>query len=126
MGVYGAQSISQILGSGGAPTVTPGAAAGFGATTTIIGNNITGTVSITTGSGLGASTTNPLFTITLADGVTYPNQCQLFITPTNVSAAGMLTNAYTSGTKNSATVTIGGITLGSSTTYSFTYLITGG
>lgn len=125
MGVYGAQSISQIIGSGNAPTVTLGPVAGTGATYTIVGNNITGRVTVTTGSGLSLNATGVLVTLTLADGVTYPNFAQLQIEPLNAGMAGMLMSRYTTTTNNSVSVNINNLTLNAATPYAFSYLITG-
>lgn len=115
-----------LTGKSSTPTGVLGTGAGTGASETITGNNISGTLSVTTAGTPSASAT--VTTITFAGTLTYPNGCSVQLFPANANAAsitGGATEIYAAGTTTTWVVTSGTTGLTTGTTYLWNYLIIG-
>jgi hypothetical protein len=105
-----------IISSGATPTITAGSGAGTSPTVSISGNDITGTISITTGTSPAAST---LATITFSTAYgTAPN---VLLTPVGSVSASIQYNLGSSSTTNFTLNT--GTAPAASTTYTYKYFV---
>ena len=126
-----ADTIKVTLGSlqtaGNTPTIVVQSAAGTGATATITGTNLAGTITINTGLSLLAI--GAVLTFTFADSFTFPNGCSITFSSGNANFAGQLTKIYstpniTGSVCNGATVYVT-TALSVSSAYTGTYHIVG-
>lgn len=69
-------TMSSISSTGSAPSISLGAASGSGASSSTVGNNVSGKITLNVGTGILSAGT--VMTMTFANGRTYPNGC--FIT----------------------------------------------
>lgn len=118
--VNGTTRTKKLLGYLGAPTVALGAATGTGGVATITGNEIAGTISITTGTG---ATSGLIGTFTIA-AMPSSTFSPMLGPNTNATAAANLGISFTSTSATTFTVTAANA-LASSTTYKWNYHITG-
>jgi hypothetical protein len=113
---------SGLVGSGSAPSLSLGAAAGSGATSSIIGTNISGKITLNSGTGVLASGT--VLTMTLANSFAYPNGSVVTFSPgnANFAAVAQYLSAVTSTTGGVLSVSLA---LTISSTYIGYYSISG-
>ena len=108
----------QLTGSGGAPSVSAGAAA-RGGSASIAGTTISGVLSVTTGASPAASGTLATVGWSLPSS-TAPEGCSLM--PRNAAAAAASGTVFTSAPSTSGwTVNVGATALSASTSYSWSY-----
>ncbi len=113
--ISNALTVYRIISNGVAPTVAAGAAAGTGATVSVVGNNISGTITVTTGT---SPTAGTLVTLTFA--LPYTTAPRVTLEAGNASAAGLtryVTPTTTNFGLNSSAVPA------ASTTYTFYYQV---
>jgi hypothetical protein len=111
-----------VMGTGPAPAVVLGSAAGSGATFSIVGNNVAGKITLNSGTSLLAS--GIVMTLTLANSLSFPNGSVVTYSAGNSAFAGVLTNI--SGTTTQTTIVLSvAIALSISTTYVGYYSVTG-
>ena len=115
--------IPKIIGTSGTPAVAVLAAAGTGATATIVGSNVSGKITLNTGTSL--VTGGNILTLTLADGASFPNGMHIQYSSSNANFAMVLTSIYCTTTNNSATLAMNGIALTTNTAYVGYYTISG-
>ena len=113
---------SGMVGSGSTPSLVVGAAAGTGATVSIVGTNISGRITFVSGTSL--LTSGTVLTMTYANSFAYPNGCVLTFSAGNASFASVLQylSAVTSTTGVVLSTALG---LSISTTYIGYYQVTG-
>ena len=117
-----------VIGMGNKPSVTVTAAAGIGATVTVDGTNVSGVITLNTGTlALGFATLGlgKVLTLTFADGFSFPSGSACVFSAVNANFANVLTRIYTSsGITTGAELNVS-IALAVSTTYIGSYTITG-
>jgi hypothetical protein len=112
-----------IVSEGATPSVTLEAAAGSNASVAIIGNNIGGRIDLTTG--LNLLTTGKVMTLSLANGMQFPNGAFITFTAANANFASVLNRLYAVTTKTGIELYVAFNALSINTTYSGYYSITG-
>lgn len=114
---------TSIIGLGGTPTIVLGSGAtGSGATYSITGTNIAGSITINSGTGILA--TGIVFTMTFADSLTYPHGCFVTFSAGNAAFAALAVALYVTTTTTTAVVSTA-VAISISTTYIGSYHITG-
>lgn len=104
------------------PTVAVGAAAGSGATVSVVGSNIGGIVTFNSGTGLLGG--GALFTLTYAGGFTYPAGSVASVDANNSAAASAGGNVYITTTTTSFTLNVV-LGVNVSTAFKFMYICAG-
>lgn len=112
-----------LVGTSGTPSVVLGSAAGTGATFSILGNNLAGQITLTTGISLLGSGT--VMTMTLANSFSFPAGMAINFTAGNSNFASLLSVLSVSTTTNAGTLSIATSALSLSTTYIGYYSIMG-
>lgn len=115
--------IPQIMSNGNTPTITVQSAAGSGASASIVGNNVAGKITLTTG--LSLLNTGKVLALTFADGMTFPNGCFITFTPADVNFSGVYTKLYAQTSTTGVDLFVGVTALSVSTTYIGYYHIIG-
>jgi hypothetical protein len=113
----------QLSYGGSVPTIAAGTGAGTSPTVSIVGTNNGGVITVTTGTLPSTSATVVTVTYTGA----FATGSQIILYPTN-SATALLSGVsmvYTTGTTTTFTITSGTTALTASTTYSWSYHVTG-
>ena len=115
-------SPGSIIGMSGIPNIVLGSASGLGSTAGIIGSNLAGKITFTTGASLLSS--GIVMTMTFANGLTYPNGCFVNFTSGNSNFASVFNSLYATTTTNTVVLNV---TIGLSiiTTYIGYYQIIG-
>lgn len=115
-------SAQGVIGTGSAPSISLGGAAGSGASSSIVGTNMSGKITLNVGTGILSSGT--VMTMTFANSWAFPNGSVVVFSPGNNNFAAIQTILYASST--ATTVTLSCTTaLTISTTYIGYYLVTG-
>lgn len=106
-----------------APSIAIGGAAGSGATVSVVGSNLGGTITYNSGTGILGS--GVIHTLTLANSFTFPTNSTVVLTPSNSAAALLGTVGYISA--SSATAFSTSVTSGTaiSTTFKWNYIVVG-
>lgn len=112
-------SVQQLLGSGNAPGVSTGSAAGTGGTGSITGTSLSGVLTVVTGTSPSASGALATVNWSLASS-TAPQGCSLMAR--NAAAAAATTTIYTGAPSASGwTVNVGAAALTANTNYAWLY-----
>lgn len=124
--IAGNADMGGIIGNSAAPGIAAGSGAGTGPTVSIQGTNISGLITVTTGTGVTLPTGATLVTITY-NSLTYPNDSYPVIYPANSATALLngVTMVYASGTTTTFVITTGTTGLTAVTTYLWNYHVTG-
>lgn len=101
------------------PSITVGAAAGTGATATLVGTDICGSVTLTTGT---SPTTGTLFTITLA-GSLVTSSAAFMLMAAEVGSETLVENLNPSTVPPLVVECLAGCSLSANTTYKFCYKV---
>lgn len=115
-------TMGAIVGNSSAPAVALGSAAGSGSTVAVIGSNISGKITVVTSLTV---TSGVVLTMTLAQGLTFPNASVITFVPGNSSFAAIGASLYISSTSTTQAVLSVAVGLGISTTYIGYYSVTG-
>lgn len=115
--------VPSLQGSSGTPTLVAGSAAGTGPTLTITGNNLSGKISLTVGTGLLA--TGTVLTLTLANGLVFPNGMAVIFGAQEPNFASVITKLSVATTTSTAVLSVGITALVTATTYVGFYSISG-
>lgn len=118
-----AHEVNGLSGKSTAPVVTLQTAAGTGASVSIVGNNVSGKITLTTGVSL--LSTGKVLTLTLADGLTFANGAFALFSPADANFAGVYSKLYAIGSTTGADLYVALTALSVSTVYTGTYLIVG-
>lgn len=110
-----------LSGNSTTPTIVLGSAAGTGATSSIVGTNLSGQITLTTGTGVGIGT---VITLTLAGAYAFPTNTFVNFTAGNNNFAGVMNTIYCTTTTTTVTLSVTAA-LALSTTYVGFYSITG-
>jgi hypothetical protein len=111
-----------VMGTGNAPSIVLGSAAGSGASVSIVGNNVAGKITLTSGASLLVSGT--VMTLTLANGLSFPNGSVVTYSAGNSAFASVL--GLISGSTTATTIALSvSAALTLSTVYIGYYSITG-
>lgn len=114
--------VQQVVGNSATPSLVLGGAAGTSPSASIVGTNMSGKVTLNTGTGILGSGT--VMTMTFANGFAYPNGCVVSFAAGNSNFAAVVSTIYLNTTTTTVTVLVAaGLTL--STTYIGFYTITG-
>jgi hypothetical protein len=116
-----------VKGAAGVPTIAAGTGAGTSPTIAVTANstNLSGDITLTTGTTPAASAT--LFTVTLANSVSAPNRCEVTLTPENAATAGLTVGAIPyapAGGTTTWTVNSSGTALSAGTAFAWHYTVT--
>lgn len=103
-----------LIGMTGTPTIVLGAAAGSGASVSIIGSNLAGKITLTSGASL--LTSGIVITMTFANSLTYPNGSFINYTPGNSNFATVFNSLYATTT---TTTIVLNVSVGLSVTTSY-------
>jgi hypothetical protein len=115
-------SVPYVIGAGSTPTLSMGAAAGTGATSSIVGTNMSGKITLNVGTGILSAGT--VMTMTFAGGLTYPSGAVVTFSAGNDNFAAIAALVY--ATTSTTTVTLAcRAALTISTTYIGYYTVTG-
>jgi len=115
-------SAQGVIGLGGTPSLSLGAAAGSGATSSIVGTNMSGKITLNVGTGVLSAGT--IMTMTFANNFSYPNGCFITFGAGNAAFAVIKTILYaTTTTTTVALLCTAALTI--STTYIGYYAVTG-
>lgn len=120
--VVGLLSPNRLAGASAAPTIAAGTGAGTTPTISIVGNDIAGRITITTGTTPVANAT--IATVTFAGGA-FAAAPYIHLTPSNQLAAALsgANMVFPSSTTTTLVLTSGTTALTAATTYTFNYLI---
>lgn len=115
-------TMGAVVGSSSTPAVALGAAAGSGSTVAIVGSNISGKITVVTSLTVSSGI---VLTMTLAQGMTFPNASVVTFSPGNSSFAAIGASLYISSTSTTQAVLSVAVGLGISTTYIGYYNVSG-
>lgn len=115
-------TMGAIVGNSSTPTVVLGAAAGTGSTVSIVGSNISGKITVVTSLTVSSGV---VLTMTLAQGLVFPNASVITFSPGNSSFAAIGASLYISSTTTTQAVLSVAVGLGVTTTYIGYYTCSG-
>lgn len=127
MAYYGTQdsvvpAMQAVVGSSASPSISLGSATGSGATSSIVGTNMSGKITLNVGTGVLSAGT--IMTMTFANSFSYPNGCFVNFDAANAAFAAIKTILYVTTTTTAVTL-LCTAALTISTTYIGYYLTTG-
>lgn len=124
-GSTGSLKLGQLLGGSGAPALAAGAGAGTTPTTSVIGNNTSGQISVTPGTSPAASA--GVVTLTFANAYAYPTAPFVQLCAANAAAAALTAGAqvYVTATTTTFVLNAGSTALTAATAYLWNYLVMG-
>lgn len=119
--------VGKLIGGSGAPAIAAGTGAGTGPTIAIAGNDMAGTITVTTGSSPAASNAT-IATVTFS--APYDNIPRVEITPANAAAAALTGATSCFADQSQVTAALfkliaGSTALTGATAYVFNYTVTG-
>jgi len=115
-----------LIGASSTPTIAAGTGAGTTPTVSVQGTNLSGLVTVTTGSAP-AGTNAIVATITYAGGLTYPTDSYVVLYPANALTATLsgISMVYATGTTTTFVITSGTTALTGASTYLWNYSCSG-
>lgn len=116
-------SVAHIISTTGTGTITAGAGAGTGPSVSVVGNDLSGDITVTTGT----LPTAGAVVVTLNYVSAFPNNSFPLIYPANAATALLsgVTMVYSSGTTTAMQINAGTTALTPATTYLWHYMVTG-
>jgi hypothetical protein len=115
---YSSPIISHLRTSGAAPTIAANGSAGSGATASLSGTDLAGTITLTAGSG--GTSAGVIFTITFAS--TFPAGARIILSPQNANAAAA--QVFDNGGSGTIQQISAGVALTAGQVYKWNYLLT--
>jgi hypothetical protein len=123
----GTLRVGQIVGGSAVPTIAAGGAAGTAPTVSIVGTNVAGQISVTTGTGTSGSAPVATVTFSATPTGTFAVPPYPLLTPANAAAAALTGNVavYVTSTTTTFVINVGSTALAASTQYIWNYMVQG-